>query len=360
MLTSALAVLVVTLGAMPAPAQDLVLVASNAESSVAIVDAKTLREVARLPTGEGPHEVAVSPDGRLAYVANCGSAGTTVSVLDLVSRTVRARFDLAPHRPHDLTVSGDGSLLFVACAPSRSLLEVNAATGVTQKVWETGQEGGWMVTVSPDSRKLYAANYEGGSVSVIDRASGSVRTISLGAGPMGIDVSPNGRELWVANANANTITVVDVASDRLLATFPSGDKGPVRLRFTADGKRVVVPHDEGKSLVVFDAGKRSIVGRVALPVPPKVVALSGDGRTAYLSSPPAHSALVVDVRTLKVTAQIPVGKTPDGVAWASTGTASRRRAANATRAPGCDFEPDADDSDTGGRPATLHHASLVP
>jgi YVTN family beta-propeller protein len=325
LLASALAVLV-TLGS--APAGDLVLVASNAEGSVALVDAKTLREVARLPTGEGPHEVAVSPDGRLAYVANCGlgpnsSPGTTVSVLDLVERTVRTRFDLAPHRPHDLTVSGDGSLLFVACAPSRAVLEVDAATGAIRKVWETGQEGGWMVTAAPGDRKVYAANYEGGSVSVIDRTSGTVRTLALGGGQMGMDVAPNGRELWVADASANTVSVVDVATDRVLATFPSGGSGAVRLRFTPDGSRVLVPHDEGKSLVVFDARKRTIVGRVALPVQPKVIALSGDGRTAYLSSPSADSAIVVDLRALKVTAQIPVAKRPDGVAWAPA--ASLRR-----------------------------------
>ena len=317
MLSLALSLLVVALALAPAAPQELVLVASNAESSVALIDAKTLREVARLPTGEGPHEVAVAPDGRTAYVANCASAGTTVSVIDLVGRTVRTRFDLAPHRPHDLTVSRDGSLLFVACAPSRALLEVDAATGAIRKVWETGQEGGWMVTAAPDARKIYAANLEGGSVSVVDRKAGTVRTLTFTAGMMGMDVAPNGRELWVANLNTNTITVVDVASDRVLATFPSGGTAPVRLRFTADGKRVVVPHDESKSLVVFDVAKRSIVGRIDLPVPPKVLALSGDGRTAYLSSPPANTALVVDLAGMKVSAQVPVGKTPDGVAWTS-------------------------------------------
>ena len=320
LLASALAVLV-ALGSTPT--RNLVLVASNAENSVALVDAGTLREVARLPVGVGPHEVAVSPDGRTAYVANCGRRGegppeTTVSVLDLVERTVRTRFDLAPHKPHDLRVSRDGALLFVASAPTRALLEVDTKTGAIRKVWETGQEGGWMVTSTPDDRKIYAANYEGGSVSVVDRAGGSVRTIPFTAA-MGMDVSPDGRELWVANANENTIAVVDVATDRILATFPSGDKGAVRLKFTPDGSRVVVPHDEGKSLVVFDARKRSVAGRVALPVAPKVIALSGDGRTAYISSPPADSALVVDLKAWKIAAQVPVGKTPDGMAWAPLG-----------------------------------------
>src|SRR5438477_8734759 len=68
----------------PSPA---LLVLNKEENTLAIVDPATRRVVGRVPTGEAPHEVAVSADGRLAFVANYGSqnAGNTISVIDLVA-----------------------------------------------------------------------------------------------------------------------------------------------------------------------------------------------------------------------------------------------------------------------------------
>ena len=75
---------------------------------------------AKLPTGRGPHEVAVSPDGALAYVSNYGvfgvfrdgeqrsEPGHSLTVLDLGTRAVRDTFDLGEYsRPHGILVSGD-------------------------------------------------------------------------------------------------------------------------------------------------------------------------------------------------------------------------------------------------------------
>jgi YVTN family beta-propeller protein len=303
------------------PRAGVVLVASNAEHVLLIVDAATGREVGRLATGEGPHEVAVSPDGRLAYVANCGTGGgkpgpSTITVVDVAKRSVRATLDIAPHNPHDLKVSRDGKSLWVTSASKRALVEVDAATGAVRKVWEHGQVGGWMLTSTPDDRKLYAANYEGGSVSIVDRSRGTVRTIPLAEGEMGIDVSPDGRELWVSNASTGGVTVFDTRTDAVLATFSTGGKGPLRLKFTPDGRRVLMPHDDDKTLVVVDAARRAVVARVALPAAPKVLAVSGDGATAYLSNPDDDGATAVDLRTLTIAARLPAVKKPDGIAWA--------------------------------------------
>ena len=50
---------------MPSPA---LLVLNKAANELAIVDPQSLRIVGRVPTGEGPHEVTVSSDGKYAYV----------------------------------------------------------------------------------------------------------------------------------------------------------------------------------------------------------------------------------------------------------------------------------------------------
>src|ERR1044072_3894169 len=77
----------------PAPT---LLVLNKAENSLALVDPSTMSVVARVQTGEGPHEVAVSSDGRTAYVSNYGAEkpGNSLSVIDLAARKAVRRVDI--------------------------------------------------------------------------------------------------------------------------------------------------------------------------------------------------------------------------------------------------------------------------
>jgi DNA-binding beta-propeller fold protein YncE len=300
---------------------DVLVVASNAESRVTLVDPASWKEVARLPTGGGPHEVAVSPDGRFAYVADSGSRGgapgRTITVVDLVNRAIRTTFDLGDNAtPHDLRVSRDGTRLWVACAPSKTVVEVDTGTGAILKVYSTGREGGWMLAVAPDERALYVAHLEVGGVSIVDRASGSVRTVATEPGAIGLDVSPDGSRVWVTNAETNVVALLDPVAARVAATFDSGGKGPVRVKLTPDGKSAIVVNDTTKSLSIFDAATHALTGTVELGVDPKILALSPDGRRAVVTSPPGDRAVVVDLIARRVVAEIASGKTPDGVAWA--------------------------------------------
>jgi DNA-binding beta-propeller fold protein YncE len=195
-------------------------------------------------------------------------------------------------------------------------LELDARSGKIFKSWETNQEGGWMLAPTPDDRKIYVANLEGGSIGIIDRIAGAVRTLPFRQGAIGIDCSPNGREVWVSSMNDNVIAVVDNATGQITTTFDSQGKAPVRVKFTPDGKRALVVHGESNELSVFDAAKRQLLTAIKLADSPKVITLSIDGRRAFLTNPAAHKMTVVDLAANKVLNTFPVGKTPDGIAWA--------------------------------------------
>jgi YVTN family beta-propeller protein len=311
-------------------AADVIVVAQNAESQVVLVDPATARPVARFPTGPGPHEVAVSPDHRFAYVADAGKRGTpgkTITVIDLLRREVTATWDLGEHSPHDVRVSRDGSLVWIACAPQRKVLELDADDGSIRRAYDVGRDGGWMVTAGPDDERVFVAHLEGGAVTAIDRATGGATAHVTSPGEMGMDVSPDGAELWAANVEKDTVTVLDARTLRPLATFPSGGTGPTRVRFTPDGRRVVIPHGKTRSLVVFDRARRKPIATIPLPAPPKIVSVSPDGRRAVLTSPPAGLGIIVDLGARRVTGTFLVGAQPDGVAWAGEPRPSRARIA---------------------------------
>src|SRR5438270_8202762 len=92
-----------------APSQTLLVL--NKEGSLAIVDPASKKVLGTVRTGEQPHEVEVSADGKLAFVSNYGGGnapGNSLSVIDIASRRELHRVDLTPmSRPHGLWAVGN-------------------------------------------------------------------------------------------------------------------------------------------------------------------------------------------------------------------------------------------------------------
>src|SRR5204862_4129847 len=73
-------------------------------------DPATMKVEAKIPTGEGPHEVAASEDGKVAVVCNYGTGpnpGTTLSIVDVAARREIRRLTLPGLlRPHGIQAVG--------------------------------------------------------------------------------------------------------------------------------------------------------------------------------------------------------------------------------------------------------------
>jgi YVTN family beta-propeller protein len=313
--------------ALPAAAQ-LLLVVNKSDHLVALVDPGTYAAVARVSTGQGPHEVAASPDGRFAYVSNYGSftfrrgegeqpPGNSITVVDLKERKAQATWPLGQFtRPHGIWVSRDGKLVWVTAEGAQAVLELDAATGRILRTWQTGQRTSHMVVPTPDEKKLYVANIGSGSVTVIERATGKVTGIPTAAGAEGIDASPDGREVWVSNRAANSISILDVATDRILATLSSGGQFPIRLKFTPDGKQVLVSNAQSNQVAIFDAQARQKVAEVDVGAVPIGIQITPDGRRAFVANTNSHQVTVIDLGSRQRLKSFPTGQEPDGMAWA--------------------------------------------
>ncbi len=303
------------LGALSLAPEPLLLVLNKAEHTMVLVDPVTLAIVGRVATGHGPHEVAVSADGRTAYVTNYGAQvpGASISVVDLSSLTVREVALDSLRRPHGIVVSG-GRVYFTA--------EVNqfvgrldpAATGVDWGA-RTAQVATHMVVATPDGRTLYTANIGSHTISRIDLASGAVSTIAVGPQPEGIAVAPDGREVWVGHNGDGGVSVVDAASGMVSATLKAGVM-PIRLVFTPDGRRVLASDARGGEVVVLDRATRAVVGRIPTSGVPVGILTSPDGRRAFVSLTQANRVAVIDLERLAVVAEVETGLGPDGLAWA--------------------------------------------
>lgn len=281
--------------------------------------------------GLGPHEVAVSPDGRTAYVSNFGrysvypagdtqhdKAGNTITVVDLVDRKVRTTFNLDTHTgPHGMIASHDGKLLWATSETPQAVLEIDAATGKILRVWNTNQVRSHMIVTTPEESKFYVTNTVSGSVSVVDRKSGEVKILSTGPGTEGIAISPDGKEVWAASRIDARISIISTASDAIVASFPSGGKGPKRMAFTPDGAQVWVTNSSSDQVTVFDARARELLASLTMSKAPSGVYFSGDGRQAYVTNATANELTFVDAASRKIVNVMPIGTDPDGVAWSA-------------------------------------------
>lgn len=328
--------------ACPATTQ-LLAVASRTDHGIRLVDPSRGEVTARIATGRGPHELTASPDGGRLYVANMGvypvstdgalrfvrDTDNTVSVVDPAAGEVLAQHKLTGFaRPHGIAVSGDGRRLWVSAEEQSSVLEVETETGRIVERWRTPQPA-HMVLGSADGTKLYAATTAGAIVSVIDRATNSVRPLEVGTGPEGMALRPQSRELWVASRIANTLSVIDTRSDTVVATVPTGGEFSLKLAFSPDGRSVWVSNNASGTVTLLDAATRRLVDSVDLGTATLGIAVSADGRHVAVALPRRGEVALIDAKARTVLCTIPVGRDADGVAWyarPATGTAGDGRA----------------------------------
>ena len=148
------------------------------------------------------------------------------------------------------------------------------------------------------------------------RPSWDQTVIPVGHGDEGFDVTPDSRELWTANAQDGTISVIDLASKTVTATLPADVRGANRLKFTPDGKLALVSMLGGGSLTVLDVATRAVVKRVDIGHGAAGILMQPDGARAYVACGPDNYVAVIDLKTLEVVGHIDAGGEPDGLAWA--------------------------------------------
>lgn len=294
------------------------LVLNKSEATLAFVDPASGKTNATVATGDGPHEMELSSDRRLAFVSNYGStsAGNTLSVVDVKARKEQRRVDLGDlKRPHGLAFSKGG--VYFTAEQSRRIGHYDPQAQKVDWTFETGQEGTHMILASRDGTTLFATNIGSNSVSVIRRgpAAWQQTIVAVGAGPEGLDLSPDERELWVAHSRDGGISVIDPKSGRVVHTFDVGTGRSNRLKFARDGQLVLVSDLGAGELVVIDAGKRVVRTRLQLGRAPTGILVAPDGQHAYVACSGDDRIAVVDLASMTVAGTIATGKGPDGMAF---------------------------------------------
>ena len=158
------------------------------ESGVAVIASEELRLAARIPTGRGHHEIALSDDNRFAFVTN-GQDGT-VSVIDV--RTLKKIKDIETGRkPASIAFSQKGKMAYVTNEEDGTIVAVDGSRlKIAARI--QGEPGLKQIKFAPDGRFAFVANPAKDTVHVLDAASNRIiQTADIGNGPDQISFSNN-------------------------------------------------------------------------------------------------------------------------------------------------------------------------
>src|SRR5260370_867639 len=226
--------LTAALAGVPAAAQCDAYVAQNASNSTWVINTMTDMPVAVIPVQFSPFGVAISPNGKFAYVTNTGavcdlcsfSQPPSVSVIDTVTYSVVATIPVGQY-PAGVAVTPNGAFVYVANFNSNSVSVISTVTNTVTATVTVGT-GPWDIAITPNGAFAYVTNYTSRNVSVINTATNTVvASILVGDGlrgspAWGVAITPNGAFAYVTIPGSNNVSVIDSATNKVVATVPVG------------------------------------------------------------------------------------------------------------------------------------------
>lgn len=299
---------------------------------VRFFDAVTLQEFADSAfdpspdPGIKPHEIAISPDHKFAYISVYGDGiygnnphpGHTIAVVDLKAKKMVGSIDVSPNvAPHGLQFDAEGTL-YVTCDQSRKVLIIDPAKRHIEASIDVEGTGHW-IALLPNGSKLYVANKNDRPfISVVDvRQRKMIGRVPMPNGTQGIVASPDGSKVLAADNSEPYLAVISPETDSVIdrIQITGGERGIYKVFYSPDGSLVLTLMNDGQVNILngsdLHAPQRTLkVGRNAMGF-----AFSADGKTAIVGNHSDGTASVIDLTTGTITKTFPAGKGVETLAF---------------------------------------------
>jgi YVTN family beta-propeller protein len=291
---------------------------TNADSNtISVIDTTSKKVLDRIPVGAGPRSIAVTPNGKEAYVVIVDG----VQIIDAQRKEVTSKVKVGGIvSPYNLAMTPDGKQVYVAVHQGVSIIETE-----THKMVKTISVGKYnqSIAISPDGTQAYVTH--DGHVSVIDITKQEVvATIAVGDS---VDVfhaiafTPDGKQAYVASRGS--ISIIDTVAQAVFATIDTGKSfSPHGIVFTPNGKQAYVAMSYTKSdpaygIAVINTSTRQMTKIVPVEKKPLGVAMTADGKEVYVTNSYRNTVSVIDTQTQIVRNIISVGEFPHQISLAS-------------------------------------------
>jgi YVTN family beta-propeller protein len=312
-----------TLASTPVISNKVRIIQTNsAGDNVHIIDPATNKVVGEITGIEAGHGAAVA-GGRI-FISN--EADSTLDVVDGKTLRVTNKIPLSGH-PNNISASRDGRRVYVSISQAPGAVDVIDAAAL-QKVKSIPVKGAVHNTyVTPDGKFVIAGSIAGKNVTVIDQQTEQpVWTLDFDRGvrPMAFATNPDGStgRIFVQLSDLNGFAVVDFATHKEVTRIElpkiaagktevtEGGNASHGLAVTSDGKTLVVDSRLNSAVYLYSLPDLKLLGSVDVGRAPDWVTLTPDGKTAYVANAQSNSVSVIDIKAIKEVTRIPVGQVP--------------------------------------------------
>jgi DNA-binding beta-propeller fold protein YncE len=270
----------------------------------------------RVELGRFPASLQVAPDGRTVYVVNFNLHGemvpSSVSIVSTDEMVEIARLTTCT-MPHGSRLDAQGTKHYSACMMDEMLVEIDARQLEVARHFMVTRGAEHGMAGAPRSHAAAAPQDSGHAGHAMNAPpAGSTKCSPTWAVP-----APDGARVYVACNAANDIVELDVARWSLLRRIPAGD-GVYNLAVTRDGRLLVATNKRGRSVSIIEIASGRELARI--PTQRTVVhgiAISDDQRYAFISvegvGAQPGTVEMIDLRALRRVAAVDVGQMAGGI-----------------------------------------------
>ena len=279
------------------------------------------------PAMIAPKSVAISPDGKTAYINNL--EGMNSLIYNISNRRLKGKITHTG-KPVEACFTDGGRLVWISyyrligkgyppCPDWRkykteSIVVVydtlkseiikRIKVGVIPKI----------LRPSPDGRYVFVSNWNSHSISVIDSDSFRVlKEIKVGWVPRGVAFTIDSRYAYVVNMGGFTISKIDVDSLKVVRTISKGvGNRPRHIVATPDSQYLLFTcHGDGY-VRKLDLKTDSIVAKVKVGVQPRSCVLDPSGRYLFCVNYRSNTVSMIEINRMEVVAEAETGLRPVG------------------------------------------------
>jgi YVTN family beta-propeller protein len=251
-----------------------VYVSSDGDTKVSVIDTATDTIQASIEVGKTPQGLTLTPDGKQLLVSVFG-AGQVVFVDTSTNKVIG---QVAVPSPHNTAVSPDGKVAYVV---ANYAADANTPITLTILDLESRSQIGTVkltkiartLNFSPDGKMIYFTQAGVDAVQVLDPTSNQIGTeIPVGASPHLVMFSASGEYGLVVSQKTNELSILDHDTNKVIATVAVG-RMPHWIALTDDDKWAYVTNEASNDVSVVDLEAKKVVTTIAVGAAPRKIAI---------------------------------------------------------------------------------------
>ena len=273
------------------------------------LDARTGQVVRRTELGNFPATLQLTPDGYFAFIVNFNLHGDMVpSSVSVVATDSLLELTRIPTciMPHGSRINPQGTRQYSACMMDDLVVEVDTRMFAVARSFRVAKGAEQGFTGMPPAAASHATH-----------PTPEPRHPTPSCSPTWVQPSADGAKIYVACNKSNEIVELDVPSWTVVRRLAAGD-GVYNLAVTRDGRLLLATNKRGQSVSVFDLASGKETARISTSR--KIVhgvVVSPDDRYAFVSvegiGAEPGTLEVIDLRTRARVAAVDVGQMAGGI-----------------------------------------------